>query len=103
MTTLVYICHRIVVHILKILTLTDFFPFLIIRLKMALMNGHGATACIFKDAGSTIILPRTLRNFEFISLLIISFLFMWPGLLNKTQMYYLSILLVLIIGSKLVT
>eukprot|EP01084_Bolivina_argentea_P285136 488900_1 len=68
---------------------------------MALMNGHGATACIFKDAGSTIILPRTLRNFEFISLLIISFLFMWPGLLNKTQMYYLSILLVLIIGSVL--
>ncbi len=67
------------------------------------MNGHGATACIMKDAGSTIALPRTLRNFEFISLLIISFLCMWPGLLNKTQTYYLCMFLVLVTGSKLVT
>ncbi len=70
---------------------------------MALMNGLGATACILKQAGSKITVPHTLRNTVSIALLAISFLFMWPGLLSISQKYYLCILFVFMIGSKLVT
>ncbi len=66
--------------------------------KLAITNGRRNTACILKDAGSTIVLPYILRNLFLLSCFSISFLFMWPGLLTRTSQYRLVIALVLFSG-----